>query len=74
MAEIKCEVCNGQGDYPIIDNLGSHRYSIRCPECFGAGQVEEEEVPAGPADWPPPSTASKIKSVEELKQYLREQS
>lgn len=37
---MKCEVCNGQGTYPIISVQGSHLYDIRCPECFGTGDEE----------------------------------
>ena len=39
--EPSCEVCNGEGTYPIIDSKGSHRYDIKCPECLG---VSDEEI------------------------------
>jgi DnaJ-class molecular chaperone len=41
---MKCEVCNGQGTYPIFDNFGQSRYSIRCPECYGSGEADEEAI------------------------------
>jgi DnaJ-class molecular chaperone len=39
--EPSCEVCGGEGTYPIIDNKGSHRYDITCPECHG---ISDEEI------------------------------
>lgn len=36
-----CEVCGGEGTYPIINMKGSHIYSITCPECFG---ISDEEI------------------------------
>ena len=41
---MKCEVCNGEGTYPIFDNYGQSRYSIRCPECYGSGEADEEAI------------------------------
>jgi hypothetical protein len=38
----RCEVCGGEGLYPIIDSHGRERYSIKCPECFGSGEGEAE--------------------------------
>ncbi len=38
----KCEVCGGDGWYPIIDMRGCERYNIKCPECFGDGEADEE--------------------------------
>ena len=63
---IKCEVCGGHGDYPIIDSFGTERYCIRCPECFGAGWVEVDELPEEPPEWPPRSTAAKVQTKEAL--------
>ena len=37
-----CEVCGGEGRYPIIDSKGSHRYDIKCPECLGISDEELE--------------------------------
>lgn len=67
----KCEVCGGHGDYPIIDSYGVERYCIRCPECFGSGEVEAEEIPQEPPEWPPRSTASTIHSKEALAQAIK---
>lgn len=39
-----CDVCNGSGDYPVINQHGTHLYSIRCPECFGDGNGHEDET------------------------------
>lgn len=39
-----CEVCGGDGLYPIHDMHGRERFSIQCPECFGAGRSDEEIV------------------------------
>jgi hypothetical protein len=33
--EPTCEICGGDGTYPIIDCRGKHRYDIKCPECLG---------------------------------------
>lgn len=65
----KCEVCNGGGDYPIIDNFGSTRYSITCPECFGSGEEIEEPAPE-PSDLPPASSAAFIKSMDDLRDHV----
>lgn len=35
--KITCDVCRGLGTYPVIDQHGSHRYDIPCPECHGSG-------------------------------------
>ena len=38
-----CLVCEGTpGYYPIHDSRGRHLYNIRCPECEGTGETEEE--------------------------------
>jgi len=65
---IECVVCGGEGYYPIYDKFGSWRYSINCPECFGRGSVEDIINPVD--DLPPASTASRIRSTEELRAYL----
>lgn len=41
---MKCDVCGGEGWYPIIDNNGCERYNIKCPECFGSGEADEEAI------------------------------
>jgi DnaJ-class molecular chaperone len=46
----KCEVCGGDGWYPIIDMHGCERYSIQCPECFGDGKADEEAIAAEKAE------------------------
>lgn len=66
MAE--CDVCCGMGDYPIIDRRGSTLYCIRCPECYGSGQAEPEDP--GPTDASRESTAARIKTMEELREYV----
>jgi hypothetical protein len=67
---VKCEVCDGLGDYPIIDNRGSARYYIRCPECFGHGSIEDEDEPKEEPDLPPRSSAASITSMDELRDYV----
>lgn len=37
-----CDVCGGDGTYPIHDMRGSQRYSIRCPECYGTGRADPD--------------------------------
>lgn len=37
--ESDCEICNGEGLYPVIDRQGFARYAIRCPECGGSGHA-----------------------------------
>lgn len=70
MAAAECDVCDGLGDYHVIDRHGSVRYLIRCPECCGSGQVEPEQPACNPPDWPPPSTAARIKSMDELRSHI----
>ncbi len=41
---MKCEVCGGDGRYPIIDKHGYERYTIRCPDCLGSGEADEEAL------------------------------
>jgi DnaJ-class molecular chaperone len=70
----QCEVCGGEGNYPIIDMHGTERYSIRCPECFGSG-TEIDEVATAKAEaaeqgLPPASTAASIKDVDHLRFYI----
>lgn len=36
-----CEVCCGEGYYPIHNKHGREMYSIRCPECYGSGYADE---------------------------------
>jgi hypothetical protein len=67
---VKCEVCDGLGDYPIIDNRGSTRYYIRCPECFGHGSIEDEGEPKEEPDLPPRSSAASITSMDELRDHV----
>lgn len=69
-----CEVCDGSGEYPVITSKGQQIYCIRCPECFGTGQsFEEPPPPVDPPDWPPTSTAAKIKTMDELRAHLARQ-
>lgn len=37
----ECDVCNGQGDYPIYNKFASHVMTISCPACFGDGLDDE---------------------------------
>lgn len=37
-----CDVCNGAGDYPIMNNGGRTLYTIACPECGGSGKSPSE--------------------------------
>jgi hypothetical protein len=68
ISETECEVCCGEGAYPVIDKWGKERFCISCPECFGSGEAFSE------TDEPEyehlPSTASKIKSMEELRLFM----
>lgn len=65
-----CEICGGDGVYPIISARGSHVYDITCPECHGSGDAEEEPK-AEPLDYPPASTAVRIKTMDDLKEHIR---
>jgi hypothetical protein len=65
-----CEVCGGPGTYEIYNMHGSAVYSIPCPECYGSGKAHEEEADAEPADWPPASTAARIKTMDELREWM----
>ena len=38
-----CDVCGGEGAYPIIDRYGKERHLITCPECYGSGLCETDE-------------------------------
>jgi hypothetical protein len=71
ISETECEVCGGEGFYPIIDKWGKERSCITCPECFGSGEVLLPE-----SDEPEyehlPSTASKIKSMDELRLFMKD--
>lgn len=69
--EVKCDVCDGDGTYPVIDSKGSHRYSIRCPECFGSGKYYVEAIEE-PIEWPPPSTAASIHTTEQLREAVKD--
>lgn len=67
----KCEVCNGEGDYPIINNFGTTLYNITCPECDGTGEEYEEPEPE-PSDLPPASSAAFIKDMDDLREHVRQ--
>jgi len=43
---MSCDVCCGEGRYPIHNRFGSEVYSIECPECCGSGQMEAEAIAA----------------------------
>ncbi len=65
----ECGVCGGEGYYPIIDMKGTERYSIRCPECYGSGEeYKEPQEEAG--GFPPRSTAAKITTTDQMREYL----
>lgn len=49
--EEKCEVCNGDGIYPIIDRHGKELYGIRCPECDGDGLASPRIISAAQKIW-----------------------
>lgn len=38
-----CDVCGGEGTYPIIDQQGRERHLVTCPECYGSGLCETDE-------------------------------
>lgn len=39
-----CDVCYGTpGLYPIINRFGQQLYEIKCPECLGAGKIEDDD-------------------------------
>ena len=38
-----CEVCDGSGEYLILNKWGKDLYHIRCPECLGEGTDPESE-------------------------------
>lgn len=40
---MKCDVCDGKGQYGIVDQYGKFRYVIDCPECDGDGEAIPEE-------------------------------
>lgn len=67
-----CPVCEGDGQYPIIDARGRERYSIRCPECYGSGLGDEPVLAPEPSDLPPASTAAKIKTMTEMREHIAE--
>jgi hypothetical protein len=69
----KCPVCGGSGDYPIFDQMGRERYAITCPECFGSGKDYDAESVEEEPDLPPKSTAAGIKSMDELRDWVRKQ-
>lgn len=68
---IECDVCEGSGRALIFDRYGNERYSIRCPECGGCGSIVDEVEE--PNDWPPASTAARIKSMDELRSFIAQQ-
>ena len=39
-----CEVCEGSGDYPVINKYGQTLYCIRCPDCSGTGDDEQQSA------------------------------
>lgn len=61
----ECEVCEGEGTYPVMDKYGKHRFSISCPECFGSGTCEPDEDEEQ-FEYPP-STAAGVHSIEDLR-------
>jgi hypothetical protein len=65
-----CEVCAGTGEYPIINRHGSHLYSIQCPECFGLGSACVEPETAAEAGLPFASTASRIRTLDQLRAHV----
>ena len=68
MAQIECTVCEGSGDYPIIDKYGSEKFIITCPECFGLGKMDDENEGEDAIQFEyPPSTAASIKSMDALR-------
>lgn len=67
-----CNICGGEGQYPIINMNGREVYSIRCPECYGSGLESEPEPAPEPIDLPPASTAAKIKTLDELREHVAE--
>lgn len=62
--KIECDVCEGRGQALIFDRWGCERYSVTCPHCFGDGEVEPDK-PDDPT-LPPPSTAARIPSMDDL--------
>jgi hypothetical protein len=43
-AIMSCDVCQGLGTYPIHNQSGTQLYDIQCPDCFGTGETEEENL------------------------------
>lgn len=41
---LDCEVCCGDGRYPVITATGKQLYTIVCPECGGSGFNDSEEA------------------------------
>ena len=66
----ECDICEGRGLYPIIDRHGNERYDIRCPECGGSGMFESSDDGDAEADLPPPSSAARIKSMDDLRTWM----
>jgi hypothetical protein len=40
----QCEVCCGEGTYPIHNRKGKHVYDIKCPECWGISEERAAEL------------------------------
>jgi DnaJ-class molecular chaperone len=40
-----CEVCEGDGRYPVINRHGQELYTILCPECEGYGVDDVDAEP-----------------------------
>jgi hypothetical protein len=68
----ECDVCCGEGSCPIIDNRGSVRMNIRCPECFGSGEADDEAEFSLEDDpsIPPASTATRIRTMDDLRAFV----
>ena len=67
-----CPVCDGYGEYGIINAAGAYMYDITCPECDGEGEVAVEASGEDQEQYEyPPSTAAKILTLEELREFLQ---
>jgi len=65
---LKCDICEDSGWYPILDNYGFKRYSIRCPECGGDHNKEEPEIIAHENYWAETQRRKYIEAMAEKRQ------
>ncbi len=74
----ECDVCGGEGTYPIMNMGGREVYSIECPECGGSGEEYDEEAERVAEAYEaeldkvhPRSTAARVSSLEEMRNVIK---